>query len=67
MNTNIETLATALDASVIYDSAGDIALQARVYDDDGVQQVRYRPDPCDFLPLSEWQSMAAEEAARQVC
>lgn len=67
MKTNIEIIAAALDAAVIYDRAGDIALQARIYDELGVQQVRHRPDPCDFRPREQWLAMTSNEASSHVC
>ena len=63
----IQEIADANDASIITDKDGDIAILRRHYDEDGKQEVRYAPDPCDHLPQAEWEAMTAEEAARRVC
>jgi len=63
----IQEIATTHDAAIITDAAGDIALLRRIRDDDGIQQVRFAPDPCDHLPQSQWEAMTPEEAARRVC
>lgn len=63
----IEEIASANDASIHTDRDGDVAILRRLYDDDGIQQVRYAPSPCDHLPLCEWEAMTADEAAARVC
>jgi hypothetical protein len=62
----IQEIANANNASII-DKDGDIAILRRHYDEDGKQEVRHAPDPCDHLPQAKWEAMTAEEAARFVC
>lgn len=33
---------------------GYFAVCRRHYNDDGIEEVRHTPDPCDFHPLDEW-------------
>lgn len=63
----IEEIAEANDASIITDKDGDIAILRRHYDQDGKQEVRYAPDPCDHLPANRWEAMTPEQAAARVC
>jgi len=64
---NINEIADAKGAAIIIDRDGDIALLRRLYDADGVCEVRYAPDPCDHLPIAKWLSMTAGEVAQKVC
>jgi len=63
----IHEIAAANNASIITDKDGDIAILRRHFDDEGVQQVRYSPDPCDHLPESEWEAMTQDQASARVC
>ena len=63
----ITEIATATDTYIRLDLDGDIALSRRLYDADGVREVRYGPDPCDHLPVAKWLSMTAGEVAQKVC
>ncbi len=63
----IQETADANDASIITDKDGHIAILRRHYDEDGKQEVRYAPDPCDHLPESRWEAMTPEQAAARVC
>jgi hypothetical protein len=68
MNSAIITaIAAAHNAAILTDRDGDVALLSRLTGTDGRQIVRYRPDPCDFLPVARWESMTAEQAAAAVC
>ena len=62
----IQEIANANNASIITDN-GDIAILRRHYDEDGKQEVRYAPDPCDYLPESRWEAMTPKQAAARVC
>jgi len=64
---NINEIADANDAYIRLDGDGDIALLRRLYDADGVREVRYAPAPCDHLPIAKWLSMTAAEVAQKVC
>ena len=64
---NIQEIANALNASIIEDRDGDVALLGRIYNEEGVPVVRHRPDPCDFHPVEKWEAMTAEQAAAAVC
>jgi len=63
----IQEIAQINDAAIITDKYGDIALLGYLYDEDGVRQVRYAPDPCHHYPLARWLEMTPEQAAAHVC
>lgn len=64
---NIEEIAKLHNAAIITDRDGDIALLARIYNDEGIQVVRHAPDPCDFLPEARWEAMTSEQVASRIC
>lgn len=64
---HLQHIADSNDASILIDEQGDIAVQRRHYDQDGIQVPVHRPDPCDFLPESRWLEMSVEHASRRVC
>lgn len=55
------------DAAILADADGDVAIQRRIYDADGILVVRFRPDNCDFFPIAGWESMTEEEVSRAIC
>lgn len=63
----IEEIAELHDAAILTDRDGDIALLARHYNDEGIQEVRYAPDPCDYLPEKRWEAMAPDQVAARIC
>lgn len=63
---NTDQIAKAHDAVVLVDKDGDVAIQQRRYDE-GVIQIRFRPDPCDYLPVERWNSMTEAEIAAAIC
>lgn len=72
MTTTTETMtvgeiAEMFDCAIIRDKDGHIAIQERIYDDEGIQQVRYRPDPCDFRAESWWEAADIIQIARAIC
>ncbi len=68
MTMQIEEIAKEFNAAVIHDRNGEdlVAIQRRIYDADGLQEVRYYPDPCDFHPHESWESAAADQLAKMV-
>ena len=44
------------DAAVIQQGRHGIALQHRIYREDGTNEVRYAPDNCDFHQVDEWEN-----------
>jgi len=64
---DILTIATRNDAVILTDRDGDIAILKRHYDADGIAQPRHKPDPADYLPVSTWLAMTADQADAKVC
>lgn len=59
----INELAVRLNAAVVYDRDENlVALMERYYGDDGAECLRFAPDPCDYLPVEEWEPMSVETA-----
>jgi hypothetical protein len=52
----LEQIAADFDCSIHHDSAGDVAMLRRLYNNLGEKQVRYSPDPCDFHPVERWET-----------
>lgn len=55
------------DAVVLTDAVGDIAVQRRHYDDDGVRILRHRPDPADFRMPILWAASRESERQGWIC
>ena len=44
----MKKIAHAHNHECIHDRYGDICIRPMLFDDEGIRQVRYHPDPCDF-------------------
>lgn len=64
---NIIWIAGKLDATPLYDKDGDIAMLGNLYDKNGVEIVRYAPDPSHFLPEHFWLHGPIDALKRSVC
>lgn len=44
----MKALAKKIDHECIMDKDGDICIRPMKYDDDGIREILYRPQPCEF-------------------
>jgi len=63
----IKEIARQNDADVIWGKNDYCALLGRIYDSQGVEIVRYRPDPCHFKHLDWWLAASPESVTKAVC
>lgn len=47
----LAAIAERFNAYTLTDEFGYVALVQRMHDEEGIEQVQYYPDPCDFFPL----------------
>lgn len=64
MTTNLRARAHAVNHEWIEDRDGDVCLRPMAFNDEGIQQVQYRPDPCEFVTLETAVRQLAELEAK---
>ena len=55
------------DCYITSDSDGNFALIQRHYDNEGLEQVRFRPDPVHFKSEAEWRNATEEQVQEWIC
>jgi hypothetical protein len=58
---DLSEFAVTHNAVIMTDVVGDVALQQRHTDGEGVGQVRCAPDPCDYKSLGWWLTATPEQ------
>lgn len=64
---SIEEIAQAHNAYTKTDHEGDVAICRRLYNAEGIEQVRHAPCRGDFLTKRQWINGSPEEVAHWVC
>ena len=49
------------------DKEGNYALARREYDEEGIEQVKYAPAPCNYHSEAEWRAATAEQIQAWLC
>ena len=56
------------DAAIISQARYGVAVQARIYREDGTRETRFYPDSCDFRAPEAWgRAIEAGVASRWIC
>lgn len=61
------TIANENNAYIMESPDGDFAICHRHYDENGIEQVRYAPDPCDYRAEAEWRNATDKQIQEWLC